>query len=90
MAEQDDELEALKVRGWRGVAAIDEAFERGAIDEEGWHRAMADSSFPRTSRERIRAPSLGARATRRAGKVRGGSFLDIGCASGHLMECVHL
>jgi hypothetical protein len=33
-------------RGWREVAAIDEALERGEIDEEGWHAAVAEIIVP--------------------------------------------
>jgi hypothetical protein len=35
-----------KDRGWREVAAIDAAYERGEIDDDGWHRAMADLIVP--------------------------------------------
>ena len=31
-----------KDRGWREVAAVDAAYERGEIDDDGWHRAMAE------------------------------------------------
>ena len=41
-----DELEGLKERGWRQVAAIDEALARGEIGEDDWHRAMADLIVP--------------------------------------------
>jgi hypothetical protein len=32
--------------GWREIAAIDAAYERGDIDDDGWHRAMADLIVP--------------------------------------------
>ena len=41
-----EELEGLKERGWRQVAAIDTALEHGDIDEDGWHRAMAELVVP--------------------------------------------
>lgn len=100
MAELDEELEALKERGWREVAAIDAALECGAIDEEGWHRAMADLIVPAyLAGDNPRAQSGHSGDATRWEKARrlvldavdaDGSFLDIGCASGHLMECVHV
>jgi SAM-dependent methyltransferase len=85
-------------RGWRELAAIDEALERGEIDEQGWHDAVAAIVVPAylagetpweqsgksgdlVSWERGRRPTM-------AAVDRGGTFLDIGCASGFLMECV--
>ena len=41
-----EELEGLKERGWRQIAAIDAALERGEIGEDGWHHAMADLLVP--------------------------------------------
>jgi hypothetical protein len=35
-----------KDRAWREVAAIDAAYARGEIDDEGWHRAMAELVVP--------------------------------------------
>ncbi len=98
MAELDHDLEALKERGWRQVAAIDEALEKGEIDEDGWYRATAELIVP--------AYLAGANARAQSGHSGDdvqwenarrlvldavdvdGSFLDVGCASGHLMECV--
>lgn len=31
---------------WREVAEVDAAYERGDIDDAGWHRAMADLIVP--------------------------------------------
>jgi SAM-dependent methyltransferase len=99
MTEPDEELEALKERGWREVAAIDEAFERGVIDEEGWHRATADLVVPaylagtnpraQSGHSGDEARWEGARRLILDGVNAGGSFLDVGCANGHLMECIH-
>src|SRR5918999_5029985 len=33
-------------RGWRELAAVDEALERGEIDEAGWDRAVAEIVVP--------------------------------------------
>jgi SAM-dependent methyltransferase len=85
-------------RGWRELAAIDEAFERGEIDDEGWHAAVARIVVPAYlgagtpweqsgksadlgSWERGRRPIM-------AAVDRDGTFLDVGCANGFLMESV--
>jgi SAM-dependent methyltransferase len=85
-------------RGWRELAAIDQALERGEIDEEGWHAAVAAILVPaylagetpweqsgksgdRTSWKRGRRPVM-------AAVDRDGTFLDVGCANGFLMESV--
>jgi SAM-dependent methyltransferase len=85
-------------RGWRELAAIDEALERGDIDEAGWHRAVAEIVVPAylsaetpweqpgksgdlAGWERARHPIM-------AAFDRDGTFLDVGCANGFLMECV--
>jgi SAM-dependent methyltransferase len=85
-------------RGWRELAAIDEALERGEIDEEGWHAAVARIIVPAylgagtpweqsgksgdlASWERGRRPIM-------AAVDRDGTFLDVGCANGFLMESV--
>jgi SAM-dependent methyltransferase len=92
----DEELEAAKERGWRRTAAIDAAYERGELDDAGWHAANAGVIVPAylaaetpeggsgSSRDAAgweRARSLVAEAVE-----AGQSFLDIGCANGHLME----
>jgi SAM-dependent methyltransferase len=92
----DEELEAAKERGWREVAAIDAAYERGELDDEGWHAALAGLVVPAylaaetpeggsgSSRDATgweRARSLVADAVE-----PGQTFLDVGCANGHLME----
>jgi SAM-dependent methyltransferase len=94
-----EELEGLKERGWRQVAAIDAALERGDIDEDGWHRAMAELVVPAyLAGDNPRAQSghsgdatrwEGARRLILDAVQRDGSFLDVGCANGHLMESLH-
>ena len=94
-----EELEGLKERGWRQVAAIDAALERGDIDEDGWHRAMAELVVPTyLAGDNPRAQSghsgdatrwEGARRLILDAADRDGSLLDIGCANGHLMESLH-
>ena len=85
-------------RGWRELAAIEEALERGEIDEAGWHRAVAEIVVPAylaaatpweqsgksgglAGWERGRRPVM-------AAVDRDGTFLDVGCANGFLMESV--
>ena len=92
-------MEALKERRWREVAAVDLALERGEIDEEGWYRAMAELVVPAyLAGESPRAQSghsgdekrwEGARRLLLDAVDKSGSFLDVGCANGHLMECLH-
>jgi hypothetical protein len=92
----DEELAAAKERGWRKTAAIDAAYERGELDDAGWHEANANLVVPAylaaetpeggsgSSRDAAgweRARSLVADAVE-----AGQSLLDIGCANGHLME----
>jgi SAM-dependent methyltransferase len=94
-----DELEGLKERGWRQVAAIDAALERGEIGEDDWHRAMAELTVPAyLAGDNPRAQSghsgdavrwEGARRLLLDAVEGDGSFLDVGCANGHLMECLH-
>ncbi|MET0937616.1 MAG: class I SAM-dependent methyltransferase [Gaiellaceae bacterium] len=81
------------------MVAIDAALERGEIDEEGWHRAMAGLIVPAyVGGDNPRAQSghsgdaerwEGARRLLLDAVERPGSFLDVGCANGHLMECLH-
>ena len=94
-----EELEGLKERGSRQVAAIDAAIERGEIGEEGWHRAMSELIVPAyLAGDNPRAQSghsgdavrwEGARRLLLDAVAKDGSFLDVGCANGHLMECLH-
>jgi SAM-dependent methyltransferase len=92
----DDPYTPFKERAWREVAAIDARLERGEIDEDGWHRAMADLVVPAylaadtpwggsgktgDAENWERSRSLIADAI-----DRDGTFLDVGCANGYLME----
>jgi hypothetical protein len=91
----DEELEAAEERSWREVAKIDAAYARGELDDAGWHAATAELVVPAylaagtpeggsgSSRDAAgweRARSLIADAVE-----PGQTFLDIGCANGHLM-----
>lgn len=98
MSDIDEQLEALKERGWRQVAAIDAALESGEIDEAGWYRAVGDLLVPAylaSASPRGQSGHSGdARRWEAARRLvldavdRDGAFLDVGCANGHLMECL--
>jgi len=92
----DEALESVRERSWREVAAIDAAYARGDLDDEGWHAAVAALIVPAylaaetaeggsgSSRDPAgweRARSLLAEAVE-----PGQAFLDVGCANGHLLE----
>jgi SAM-dependent methyltransferase len=94
----DEALEAAKERAWREVAAIDAAYERGELDDEGWHAAMAELVVPAyLGAEDVRGGSghTGtaddweySRGIVAEALARDGTFLDVGCANGLLMESV--
>jgi hypothetical protein len=95
-----EELKGLKERGWLRIAAIDSALERGEIDEDEWHRAVADLVVPAyLAGDNPRAQSghsgdatrwEGARRLLLDAVDRAGTLLDVGCANGHLMESLHV
>jgi SAM-dependent methyltransferase len=85
-------------RGWRDVAALDEALGRGEIDEEGWHAAVAalvvpaylagDTPWEQSGKSGDLAGWERARRPIMAAVDHDGTFLDVGCANGFLMESV--
>jgi len=89
-------VEALKNRAWHEVAAIDLALENGVIDEGGWFRAMVQMIVPAylaADNPRAQSGHSGDEGEWEAARrhilsaVDGpGTFLDVGCANGHLME----
>lgn len=93
-----DGVAALKERAWREVAAIDAALARGEIDEAGWHEAVAELVVPaylaattpwgQSGKSGDEALWESSRRPVVAAIDRDGTFLDIGCANGFLMECV--
>ena len=92
----DEELEYAKERSWQEVAAIDAAHERGELDDGGWHTAIAALVAP--AYLRAETPEGGSGSSRDAAGWEyarsliadaveaGQTFLDVGCANGHLME----
>ena len=92
----DENLEAAKEGGWREIAAIDAAYARGELDDAGWHEAMAALVVPAYLAAKT-APGGSGSSRDEAGweygrslladaVEPGQSFLDVGCANGHLME----
>jgi YD repeat-containing protein len=95
----DPSLESLKDRGWREVAAINQAFAAGQIDDTAWHEAMAalvKPAYLAAENPYAQAGHSGDAASWEASRGfiaqalhRSGTFLDVGCANGILMESVH-
>jgi hypothetical protein len=92
----DEKLEAAKEGGWREIAEIDAAHARGELDDTGWHEAMAALVVPAylaagtapggSGSSRDAAGWEYARSLLADAVAPGQSFLDVGCANGHLME----
>jgi hypothetical protein len=84
-------------RGWQLFEPIDAAYERGEIDRGEWHRrigaiigpAYLGAANPRGQSGSSSTPAEWEQARRFifAAVNRDGTFLDVGCANGHLMEC---
>jgi SAM-dependent methyltransferase len=84
-------------RGWQLFEPIDAAYERGEIDANEWHRrigaiigpAYLAAANPRGQSGSSSTPAEWERARRFifSSVSRDGTFLDVGCANGHLMEC---
>lgn len=86
-------------RGAVEIARIDAAYAAAELDDAGWHRAVAQLVVPAYlagGNPRAQSGFSGddarwesaRRFTLRA-VDRPGSLLDVGCASGYLMECLH-
>jgi hypothetical protein len=88
----------LKERAWREIAEIDDKLARGLIDEHEWHALMAALITPHYLGGTTPWEQSGKTGTlddwRYSRELvvdafdRDGSFLDVGCANGFLMECV--
>jgi SAM-dependent methyltransferase len=89
--------ERILGRGWQRIKAIEEGYERGEIDAAEWHRrigaiirpAYLAAKDPRGQSGSSSTPEEWEAARRFifAAVTRDGTFLDVGCANGHLMEC---
>jgi hypothetical protein len=84
-------------RGWELFEPIDAAYERGDIDAAEWHRrigAIIGPAYLTATDPRGQSGSSSTAAEWEAARRfifaavnRDGTFLDVGCANGHLMEC---
>jgi SAM-dependent methyltransferase len=99
MPKPDPAIESVKERAWQEVAAINQALEEGQIDENGWHEAMAslikqaylagDNPYAQAGHGGNAATWESSRGFIAGALHRSGTFLDVGCASGILMESVY-
>lgn len=93
-----DPYAPLKDRAWREVAEIDARLERGDLDEAGWHREVAALLVPAYLAADTPWGGSGKSGTLEDWDYsrslicdaidRDGSFLDVGCANGFLMESI--
>ncbi len=93
-----DPYASLKDRGWREIDGIDARLQRGEIDEAAWHAEMARLIVPAYLAAETPWEGSGqsgsaedweyARSHIAHAVDRDGSFLDIGCANGFLLECL--
>jgi SAM-dependent methyltransferase len=93
-----DPFAPLKDNAWREVQAIDERLARGEIDEGQWHREMealvvpayleAETPWQQSGKSGGAADWEWSRSLIADAIDRDGTFLDIGCANGYLMECL--
>lgn len=93
-----DPYASLKERAWREAAAIDARLERGDIDEEGWHREWeavvvpaylaAETPWEQSGKSGTAEDWEWSRSHVADAVDCDGSFLDVGCANGYLMECL--
>src|SRR5437867_1719398 len=90
--------EEAKNRAHARLAQVEAALEAGEIDEEGWYREVAAVITPAyLAADNPRAQSGQSGDDRHWEQARGliadaidrsGTFLDVGCASGYLTECI--
>ncbi len=93
-----DPYAPLKDLGWREVAELDTRLERGEIDEAGWHAEIARLIVPAYLAAETPWEGSGKSGSAEGWEYarshiahaidRDGSFLDIGCANGYLLECL--
>ena len=93
-----DPYAPLKERSWREAAEIDSRLERGEIDEDGWHREWqallvpgyleAETPWGQSGKTGTAEDWEWSRSHVANAIDRPGTFLDVGCANGYLMECL--
>ncbi|MEN3356116.1 MAG: hypothetical protein V7637_98 [Mycobacteriales bacterium] len=92
----DEDVAAAKEGAWREAAEIDGAFERGEIDAAGWHAAWLALVEPAYLGGDNPCAQSGMSGDAAGWELARGllldaipgdcTLLDVGCASGHLME----
>lgn len=88
----------LKENAWQEAEAIDAALERGEIGEDEWHRRWqallvpaylaAETPWGQSGKTGTAEDWEWSRSHVADAIDRDGSFLDVGCANGYLMECL--
>jgi SAM-dependent methyltransferase len=92
----DPEIEAAKERAWREVAAINAAYDSGEIDQQGWHDAIRGLIEPAYLAAETPEAGSGHGGDAHTWEYthrmlldavdHDGTFLDVGCANGLLMQ----
>lgn len=95
-----ESIKMAKNRGYKRLEESEAALEAGQIDEAGWYRrgmAIITPAYLAGDNPRSQSGHSGDEAHWRQARSlvaeamdRDGTFLDVGCASGHLMECVQV
>lgn len=90
------DVRAVLEGAWKSVDLIDRALAAGEIDEAEWYRRnqalivpaylAADNPRAQSGHSGDAARWVEARGDLACGIDRAGTFLDVGCANGHLME----
>ena len=88
----------LKDNSWRELADIDAELESGEIDEDEWHRRTgvlvvpaylaAETPWGQSGKSGTAEDWERSRSHVADAIDRDGTFLDVGCANGYLMECL--
>jgi SAM-dependent methyltransferase len=88
----------LKENAWREAGALDAQLESGVIGEEEWHRSWreivtpaylaAETPWGQSGKTGTSGDWEWSRSHVADAIDRDGSFLDVGCANGYLMECL--
>ncbi|MFI9327958.1 class I SAM-dependent methyltransferase [Kitasatospora sp. NPDC052868] len=92
-----EDIASAKERGWSDLAPVDDAYQAGEITATEWHAAVLgviEPAYLNGGNPRAQSGHSGDDTRWREARSllvdllppHGGTFLDIGCANGHLME----
>jgi SAM-dependent methyltransferase len=94
----NDPYAPLKDNAWREAAALDDRLARGEIEEAQWHAEWqaivvpaylaAETPWGQSGKSGAADDWEWSRSHVADAIDRDGSFLDVGCANGYLMECL--